>query len=423
MNQNPDDPTAYRSAARRQTRGRAVLAVVALVLFALLGWWAAAHWLDGDRVSTDNAYVHGNVIVVTPQRTGTVLAIRADDTDRVEAGQVLVTLDATDERNALQHKSSQLARVVRETRAMYLEADALRSNVTIRESELVRARAELSLATDAWTRRETLHRSNAISREELKNAQVGYESARSRLAAAEAGLAAGREALRAHLALTEGVSIERHPSIVAAAAEVREAWLAVQRAEVCAPLSGYVARRNVQVGQRVEAGSNLMSIVELDKVWVEANFKEAQLRRIRIGQPVVLTADLYGKSLVYEGRVAGLAAGTGSAFALLPAQNATGNWIKVVQRVPVRISLDPAQLATYPLRLGLSMRLTVDTADQTGPMLDDVHNQAPVVETTIFASLEQGAAEWVRHIIDSHLGPARSRGIAESVATTRRKAQ
>lgn len=422
MNGKPN-ATDGRDDARPRRHRRAALGVVGLVLVAALGAWALLHWLDGDRVSTDNAYVHGNVIVVTPQRTGTVLAIRADDTDRVEAGQALVTLDATDERNALQHSSAQLARVVRETRATYLQVDALRSNVTIRESELARARAELSLATDAWTRREALHQRNAISREELKNAQVGHESARSRLAAAEAALGAAHEALRAHLALTEGVSIDRHPAVAAAAAEVREAWLAVQRAEVRAPVSGYVARRNVQVGQRVEGGSNLMSIVALDKLWVEANFKEAQLRRIRIGQPVTLRADLYGKSVVYEGRVAGLAAGTGSAFALLPAQNATGNWIKVVQRVPVRVSLDPAQLASHPLRIGLSMRLSVDTSDATGPMLDELRDQAPVVETTIFSTLEQGAAEWVRGIIDSHLGSGGSTAGAVSVATTRRNAR
>lgn len=401
-------------------RRRAVSAVLATLLAVSLGGWASASWLADDRVSTDNAYVHGNVVVVTPQRTGTVLAIRADDTDRVEAGQVLVTLDSADARNALQHRSSQLARIVRETRSMYLEADALRSNVTIRESDLVRARAELSLATDAWTRRETLHARNAISREELRNAQAAYESARSRLAAAEAAVAAGREALRAHLALTEGVPIDRHPSVAAAAAEVREAWLAVQRAEVRAPLSGYVARRNVQVGQRVDAGANLMSVVELDKVWVEANFKEAQLRRVRIGQPARLTADLYGKAVVYEGRVAGLGAGTGSAFALLPAQNATGNWIKVVQRVPVRISLDRAQLAAYPLRIGLSMRVAIDTADRSGPALDDARHAPAAVETTIFETLERGAADWVREIVDSHLGPERSRQAGAAVIARQR---
>lgn len=400
-------------------RRRALSGVLATLLFASLGWWASANWLAGDRVSTDNAYVHGNIVVVTPQRTGTVLAIRADDTARVEAGQVLVTLDSTDARNALQHQSAQLARIVRETRSMYLEADALRSNVMIRESDLARARAELSLATDAWTRREMLHVRDAVSREELKNAQVAYDSARSRLAAAEAAVAAGREALRAHLALTEGVPIDRHPSIVAAAAEVREAWLAVQRAEVRAPLSGYVARRNVQVGQRVDAGANLMSIVELDKVWVEANFKEAQLRRIRIGQPARLTADLYGETVVYEGRVAGLGAGTGSAFALLPAQNATGNWIKVVQRIPVRLSLDRTQLAAHPLRIGLSMRAAIDTADQSGPALDDARHPASTIETTIFEALERGAAEWVREIVDSHLAPERSRRTGASVATAR----
>ena len=196
-------------------------------------------------------------------------------------------------------------------------------------------------------------------------------NAKSALAAAEAGVTAAREQLVSNQAMTDGTSIEQHPTIQVAAAKVREAWLATQRAALPAPVDGYVAKRTVQLGQRVAAGAPMMSIIPLNQVWVDANFKEVQLRKIRIGQPVKLIADVYGKKVEYRGTVAGLGAGTGAAFALLPAQNATGNWIKVVQRVPVRVALDPAQIAANPLRVGLSMDAEVDVTHQDGKTLAD----------------------------------------------------
>ena len=372
-------------------------------MVAAIGGWAWDKLLARDSVATDNAYVQGNIVVVTPQVAGTVLAIHADETSRIEAGQTLVTLDATDARNTLSHKSVRLARVVRETRALYLKADTLRSTVAIRQSGVERARAELARATEGLKRREALQASGAVSREELQNARATYDAARSEMAAAESGVVGAREELVAHLALTEGLPLERHPAIEEAAVEMREAWLAVKRAEIRAPLSGQVAQRQVQLGQRVPAGANLMSIVALDQLWVEANFKEGQLRDIRIGQPVTLTSDLYGASVRFSGRVVGLGAGTGSAFSLLPAQNASGNWIKIVQRIPVRVALDPGQLAKYPLRIGLSMTVVVDTQNRDGPMLADPPPDAPPLSTDVFEALDRGADEAVRTVIGAHL--------------------
>jgi membrane fusion protein (multidrug efflux system) len=223
------------------------------------------------------------------------------------------------------------------------------------------------------------------------------------LAAAQAGVAAARQQLLSNQAMTEGVSIDKHPSVQAAAARVREAWLATQRAALPAPVDGFVARRTVQLGQRVAAGTPLMAVIPLNQLWVDANFKEVQLRHIRIGQSVKLSADLYGKKVEYTGLVAGLGMGTGAAFALLPAQNATGNWIKVVQRVPVRVTLDAAQLTQNPLRVGLSMLATVDVSQQDGKMLADAPRVSAPVQTDVYASLGSGADEEVRKIVAANM--------------------
>jgi len=230
---------------------------------------------------------------------------------------------------------------------------------------------------------------------------------------------AAREQLASNQAMTDGTSVEQHPSVMAAAAKVREAWLASQRAALPAPVDGYVAKRTVQLGQRVAAGAPMMSIIPLKEVWVEANFKEVQLRKIRIGQPVRLTADLYGKKVEYHGTVAGLGAGTGAAFALLPAQNATGNWIKVVQRVPVRVALDPAQVAANPLRVGLSMDAEVDVSRQDGKTLADAPRAHVVSQTPVYESIDKGADAEVRRVIAANSGRASAASVVHpAVATT-----
>ena len=217
-------------------------------------------------------------------------------------------------------------------------------------------------------------------------------------------MAAAKEQLTSNQTMTEGTAVDKHPSVLVAAAKVREAYLATQRTALPAPVDGYVARRSVQLGQRVAPGTPLMAVVALNELWVDANFKEVQLRNIRIGQPVHLTADLYGKKVDYKGTVAGLGMGTGAAFALLPAQNATGNWIKVVQRVPVRVLLDAAQLSQNPLRVGLSMEATVDVSNKDGKMLADAPRAAALVQTAVYESVDKGADDEVRRVIAANLG-------------------
>lgn len=424
------------AAAGNPQRKKALTTVAAVVALAGLSW-AAYEWLVASHYeSTDNAYVQGNVVQITPQVGGTVMAILADDTDFVKAGQPLIKLDPADTQLALDQAEAALAQTVRQVRTLYAnnstlgaqvslrEADALRaqSDVVRTQSELARIQGDVARATDDLNRRQSLVASGAVSTEELNHAQSVLNGARNAAAsaqaqvnaaqanvnAAKAGIEAAQEQLHSNQAMTEGTRVENHPSVAAASAKLREAWLASKRAALPAPVDGYVAKRSVQLGQRVAAGTPLMSIIALNQVWVDANFKEVQLRNIRIGQPVKLTADVYGKKVEYTGTVAGLGAGTGAAFALLPAQNATGNWIKVVQRVPVRIALDKDEVAANPLRVGLSMDAEVDIAKKDGKSLADASAPAHTAQTDVYSALDAGAEAQVKRVISANLGKERT---------------
>jgi len=371
-------------------RKTALTVIVALFVLGLVGW-GAWYWLVGRwSESTDDAYVGGNVVQITPQAPGTVVAVRADDTDFVKAGQELVRLDRIDAKVALEQAEAQLARTVRQVRTYYAADAQLVANVAQRESDLAKARQDL-------VRREAAAPSGAVSREEI-------DHARDAIASAQAALDAAREQLKVNQALTDGTSVAEHPDVKAAAAKVHEAFIAYARTTIVAPLAGYVAKRSVQVGQRVQAGTPLMAVIPLEQVWVDANFKEGQLADVRVGQPATVSADLYGGRVTYKGKVAGFGAGTGAAFALLPPQNATGNWIKVVQRVPVRIALDAEQLAQHPLQVGLSMRVDVDTRDRKGPRLPQAERGARAQETNVFELSEREAAERIALIIRQNSG-------------------
>jgi membrane fusion protein (multidrug efflux system) len=377
-------------------RRRGLTTVAAAVLVAGLGW-GAWHWFTGrHQQDTDNAYVAGNVVQITSQVGGTVVSILADDTDVVRAGQLLVKLDPADARVALEQAQAQLAQAVREVRTLFANNGTLSAQIQLREADLARAQADLSRAQEDVNRRAPLVADGAVGKEEFQHATA-------QLAAAKSAMAA-REQLVASQSQTDGISVEQHPSVQRAAAKLRESYLALQRADLVAPVTGTVARRGVQLGQRVAAGAPLMAVVALDQLWVDANFKESQLQSLRIGQPAELVADVYGKKVQYHGKVAGLGAGTGAAFALLPAQNATGNWIKVVQRVPVRITLDPKELAEHPLRVGLSMDVTIDTSEQTGATLSAQPRMAPVAATTVFDAQQAAADADVHRIITASLG-------------------
>ena len=351
--------------------------------------------------STDDAYVSGNLVQLTPQVTGTVVAVNADDTQIVKAGDPVVILDNADARIALGDAQALLGQTVRQVSRLYVDNDFYAANVAQKQSDLARAQDDLR-------RRQAVAATGAVSAEDIAHA-------RDTVTAAQAALDAARRQAQANRALTDRTTIDQHPNVQAAASKVRDAYLAYARDTLPAPVTGYVAKRSVQVGQRVSPGTPLMAIVPLDGVWVDANYKESQLRNMRIGQPVTLTADVYGGKLKYHGRVVGFSAGTGSAFATLPAQNATGNWIKIVQRLPVRIQLDRRELETHPLRVGLSMDVDVDTHDNTGPQLGAAANTS--YHTDVFAEYGTQADAEIEKIIAQNIVPLHAGATGNAVSS------
>jgi membrane fusion protein (multidrug efflux system) len=336
--------------------------------------------------STDDSYVDGNLVQLTPQVTGTVNAVNTDDTQIVKVGDPVVTLDPADSKIALLNAEAALGQAVRKVSTLYVNNDFYAANIAQRESDLVRAQDDLR-------RRADVANTGAVSAEDVSHA-------RDTVTAAQAALDAAHQQALSNLALTDRTSIEQHPDVQAAATKVRDAYLNYARNVLPAPVTGYVAQRTVQVGQRVAPGTPLMSIVPLDGVWITANFKEVQLHRMRIGQPVAMKADVYGSSVEYHGRVIGFSAGTGSAFATLPAQNATGNWIKIVQRLPVRIQLDPKELEAHPLRIGLSMDVDVDTRKDNGTQLGAAVDTS--YHTNVFAQYGAQADAEIQKIIEKN---------------------
>lgn len=347
-----------------------LLALALLVILSGLGVWAWHELYGRWSESTDDAYVNGNVVEITPQVTGTVVSIGADDGDLVREGQVLVQFDPNDAEVGLQSAQANLARTVRQVRGLYSNVDGMRAQVNAQE-------AEVQKAQENYSRRKNLAAGGAISQEELSHARDDLTSAQNALANA-------RQQLKTTSALVDDTVVSSHPDVQAAAAQLRQAFLTNARSTLIAPVTGYVAKRTVQLGQRVQPGTALMAVIPLDQLWIDANFKETQLRDMRIGQPVDIEADLYGSDVKYSGTIDSLGAGTGSAFALLPAQNATGNWIKIVQRVPVRIHINAQELAKHPLRVGLSTLVSVNLHDQSGPVLAQQPPQKASFSTQVY---------------------------------------
>jgi membrane fusion protein (multidrug efflux system) len=401
--------------AKRRAILLLILAGLLVALLAVLGWW----WFFGQwRTSTDDAYVGGDIVGVTPLTSGTVVGIYADVTQAVNEGQLLVRLDDSDARLALDGAEAALASAVREVRGLYalnrgnvpLIAQR-RADLARAQADLARAEAALAEAESEYKRREALVKENFVSPENLQSAQTARDAARAQHAAARSAVKASSEAIAQTMdeavvsrARVDNTSLETHPNVRVAAVRVREAALALARTRVLAPASGQVAKRAVQVGALVKPGDPLMALVPLDAVWLDANFKETQLRHVRIGQPATISTDFYGGSVVFHGRVLGLTPGTGASFALLPPQNATGNWVKIVQRLPVRIALDPHELRAHPLRVGLSVDATIDTHDRSGPVLTVLPNSAPVAATSIYAHEIKEADARVAQIIADNLG-------------------
>ena len=368
--------------------------------------WTLYHFLVGRWYEgTDDAYVDGNVVQITPQLPGTVISIGADDNDYVREGQPLVKLDPADADVALAQAEAALAQAVRKVRGLYSTVHTSKADVAAREAVVKQAQAD-------FNRRKGLAASGAVSAEELAHARDALTTAQSALAAAQAQLATTS-------ALVSDTEVATHPDVKAAAAQVRAAWLNDQRTTLVAPVSGYVAERTVQVGQRVQPGTPLMAVVPLHQVWVDANFKETQLTDMRIGQPVTLTSDVYGGGVTYHGHVAGLGIGTGSAFSLLPAQNASGNWIKIVQRLPVRIDVDAKELDKHPLRIGLSMDVSVNLHDQSGSMLAQNTPQHVAFSTDVYAQDRAEADALIAKIIRDNSDRSASAGTAPAPAVQR----
>jgi membrane fusion protein (multidrug efflux system) len=381
-----DNGMAAKDPAKRR---RALLIVLLIFVAAGLGWYLLWLFVFSTRETTDNAYVGGNQVAISAQVPGTVVAILADDTQRVEAGQVLVKLDSTDTDVRLRQASSALAQAVRQVRQQTDSATSADAAVVARRVDLKKAQADLQ-------RHLPLVAQQAESPEIVQHLRDGVDQAQAALDAAVAQASAARAAI-------EGTEIAQNPAVEQARANFRAAWVAAQRNAIFAPVSGYVAQRSVQLGNSVQPGQQLMTVVPLHDLWIDANFKESQLRHIRIGQPARIVADVYGSGVEYHGKVVGLGAGTGSVFSLLPAQNATGNWIKVVQRVPVRIAIDNQDLDQHPLRIGLSTETRVDITDDKGPVLAQAPAQQPTAETKVYEQMASKADAEADKIVRDNL--------------------
>jgi membrane fusion protein (multidrug efflux system) len=391
MNATIESPPTNPSNSKR----RRILLLIAFIFIVLGALWAA-YWVLvlSKREKTDDAYVNGNRVVISAQVSGTVIAVLADDTQLVKAGQVLVKLDPVDAQTALSRAASALAQAVRQVRQQRATAGQYDSEIDTRKVELARAQTDLE-------KREPLLPGHAIAGEEVRHARENVQIARASLTQAQ------RQSLSAH-ALVDGTAVEDNPAVLQAKDAYRDAWIAANRNAVVAPVSGYVAERSVQLGQHIQAGEALMTVVPLHSLWVDANFKEVQLRNLRIGQKAEVRSDLYGGSFIFHGHVQGMAAGTGAAFSLLPAQNASGNWIKVVQRVPVRIQIEENDLVKSPLRVGLSATVTVDTTLRDGPVLAREASDIPVGNTQVYTQDLDKANEEADAVVRRNLRPEHS---------------
>ncbi len=368
------DPTINTTKDNQKTtneKKRKFWMIIASIIIVLLFVAYGVYWFLVLRFQeyTDDAYVSGLQIPIIAQTTGNVTQVNFENTDLVKAGDVLVVLDKTNANLAFEQAKHDLATTVRKTKELYINGDEY-------QAQIQKNRVSLAQSQKDYQRRVALGRSGTISKEDLQHSQEAVQLA-------QAALDISIQQYNANRALLRNTELKKQPAIQQAADSVRSAWINLQRTEIKSPMTGYVSRRNVQVGSQVSSQSSLMAIVPVQPVWVDANYKETQLEKVRIGQSVTINSDFYGDDIIYTGTVVGLDMGTGSAFSLLPAQNATGNWIKVVQRLPVRVELDPDQVAKHPLRIGLSMNVTIDIKDQNGPVLAEVQRTTPAFESDV----------------------------------------
>lgn len=387
-----EQPIEPQAASNKRKTSFIILLIVLLVLGG--AWFFYYETYAKYSEETDDAYVNGDLVVISPQISGTVSQVTPDEGDYVKKGQVLVTLDSNDTQIALQEAEAKLANSVREVRSLYATADNAKARVET-------SKVEYNQAVNDYQRRKNLSKSGAISREDLNHYQDLVETTKSQYLAAQ-------EALKMTVALVDNTAIETHPAIKSAIANLRQRYLNNSRTEIVAPISGYIAKRTVQLGSQVQPGTQLMVVVPLHKVWVDANFKESQMKDMRIGQPVLLTSDLYGDEVEYKGEIESLGIGTGSAFSLLPAQNASGNWIKIVQRLPVKIRLTDDNQEKYPLRIGLSMLAKVDIENTDGSVLAQSVQQEVRFGTDVYQNTLVEVDNLVTNILHENVGIALS---------------
>ena len=382
-------PTPVDPAIKRRSRIRRIgFLILALVVLIGLVLYGISVLTAPATEETDDAYVAGNVVSVTARDGGTVLALHADNTQSVKRGQPLIDLDPASVGVQMDAAQAALGRAVRAVRSTHAQVDEA-------GAEIAQAQADLSRAQNDYARRQGAARDGAVSGEELSHASDAVTSARAALALARAKQAQAASTVA-------GTDVANNPQVLAAIADVRRAAIDGSHMKIVAPVAGIVAQRTVQLGQRVAAGTPLMAVVPLDSLWIDANFRETQLQHLRVGQPVTITADVYGKAVTFHGKVLGLGAGSGNAFSLLPPQNASGNWIKIVQRVPVRNALDPAELRAHPLRIGLSVNAIVSTSNLSGPMVAGSTAPAGGIQQSLDGGPEVDAM--VRRIIAQNLG-------------------
>jgi membrane fusion protein (multidrug efflux system) len=366
---------------------------ITLLVFAILGCAWFAYWLFYGRFHqyTDDAYVDGNNVVLTPQVPGIVISFSAIDADYVTKDRILVELDKTDAKIALDKAIADLGSAIRNVMQIFEQAKQYKAKLAMRKAEFIKAAQD-------YEHRKNLVDEGGVSLEDFEHAVAELQSNFADFIAAE------HQYIEA-LAQIENTTVETHPMVDQAKNQVRDTFVFYQRCTIKAPVSGLVAQRTVQVGQRVEKGQPLMAIVPLDQMWVTANFKETQLSKMRVGQPADIDSDIYGRKIKFLGQIAGIGGGTGSVFSVLPPQNATGNWIKIVQRIPVRLVLDQNQVKQHPLRLGLSMKVTVNISDMEKPFIPSERPEVPLFKTDIFENEEEGVEELIAEVIAENLSP------------------
>ncbi|HDL8053076.1 TPA: multidrug efflux MFS transporter periplasmic adaptor subunit EmrA [Yersinia enterocolitica] len=390
MSTNAEAQLPQQPQNKKKQRKRVLLLLTGI--FIIIGVAYLIYWFLVLRhhQETDNAYVSGNQVQIMSQVPGSVVSVNFENTDLVKSGDVLLTLDPTDAEQAYEQAKTVLANTVRQTHQLIINSKQYQANIALKKTELSKAQNDLK-------RRVVLGSVDAIGREELQHARDAVD-------AAQASLDVAIAQYNANQALVLNTPLEKQPAVEQAAAKLRDAWLALQRTKVVSPITGFVSRRSVQVGAEIANGAPLMAVIPANEMWIDANFKETQLANMRIGQPATVVTDFYGDDVVFQGKVVGLDMGTGSAFSLLPAQNATGNWIKVVQRLPVRIELDAKQLTEHPLRIGLSTTVRVDTADTDGQVLAQNVRKEPAFVTNALSLDLAPVNQMISDIVHANAG-------------------